>query len=64
MSPSLALLLVMFGGLLLLAMFLDDLAAEIKVPGILLVLVPGLFIDHDLSPGAGGSMPLPSFCLL
>ena len=61
MSPSLALLLVMFGGLLLLAMFLDDLAAEIKVPGILLVLVLGLLIDNDLSPGAGGSMPLLSF---
>ncbi|MCP9832394.1 cation:proton antiporter [Synechococcus sp. HJ21-Hayes] len=61
MSPSLALLLVMFGGLLLLAMFLDDLAAEIKVPGILLVLVLGLLIDNDLSPGAGGSVPLLSF---
>jgi NhaP-type Na+/H+ and K+/H+ antiporter len=60
-SPSLALLLVMFGGLLLLAMFLDDLAAEIKVPGILLVLVLGLLIDNDLSPGAGGSVPLLSF---
>jgi CPA1 family monovalent cation:H+ antiporter/cell volume regulation protein A len=51
----------MFGGLLLLAMFLDDLAAEIKVPGILLVLVLGLLIDNDLSPGAGGSVPLLSF---
>ena len=61
MSPSLALLLVMFGGLLLLAMFLDDLAAEIKVPGILLVLVLGLLIDNDLSPGATGSVPLLSF---
>jgi CPA1 family monovalent cation:H+ antiporter/cell volume regulation protein A len=60
-SPSLALLLVMFGGLLLLAMFLDDLAAEIKVPGILLVLVLGLLIDNDLSPGAGASVPLLSF---
>jgi CPA1 family monovalent cation:H+ antiporter/cell volume regulation protein A len=60
-SPSLALLLVMFGGLLLLAMFLDDLAAEIKVPGILLVLVLGLLIDNDLSPGAGSSVPLLSF---
>jgi len=60
-SPSLALLLVMFGGLLLLAMFLDDLAAEIKVPGILLVLVLGLLIDNDLSPGATGSAPLLSF---
>jgi CPA1 family monovalent cation:H+ antiporter/cell volume regulation protein A len=60
-SQSLALLLVMFGGLLLLAMFLDDLASEIKVPGILLVLVLGLLIDNDLSPGATASAPLLSF---
>jgi hypothetical protein len=34
--PSLALLLVLFGGLLLLALFLDDIASQIRMPGILL----------------------------
>ena len=49
--PSLALLLVLFGGLLLLALFLDDIASQIRLPGILLVLVLGLLIDNNVQPG-------------
>ena len=49
--PSLALLLVLFGGLLLLALFLDDIAAQIRMPGILLVLVLGLLIENNVQPG-------------
>ncbi len=51
MPPSLALLLVLFGGLLLLALFLDDIASQIRLPGILLVLVLGLLIDNNVQPG-------------
>jgi NhaP-type Na+/H+ and K+/H+ antiporter len=51
--PSLALLLVLFGGLLLLALFLDDIASQIRVPGILLVLVLGLLIDNNINAGPG-----------
>jgi CPA1 family monovalent cation:H+ antiporter/cell volume regulation protein A len=51
--PSLALLLVLFGGLLLLALFLDDIAFQIRLPGILLVLVLGLLIDNNINPGPG-----------
>lgn len=53
MPPSLALLLVLFGGLLLLALFLDDIASQIRLPGILLVLVLGLLIDNNINPGPG-----------
>lgn len=53
MPPSLALLLVLFGGLLLLALFLDDIASQIRMPGILLVLVLGLLIDNNINPGPG-----------
>ena len=51
MPPSLALLLVLFGGLLLLALFLDDIASQIRMPGILLVLVLGLLIDNNINAG-------------
>ena len=53
MPPSLALLLVLFGGLLLLAVSLDDIAAKIRMPGILLVLVLGLLIDNNINAGPG-----------
>ena len=53
MPPSLALLLVLFGGLLLLALFLDDIASQIRLPGILLVLVLGLLIDNNINAGPG-----------
>ncbi len=58
MPPSLALLLVLFGGLLLLALFLDDIASQIRMPGILLVLVLGLLIDNNINPGPGQPAPL------
>ena len=37
-----------FGGLLLAAVLLDDLADRVKLPGILLVLALGLLVDNDL----------------
>ena len=53
MPASLALLLVLFGGLLLLALFLDDIATQIRLPGVLLVLVLGLLIDNNINAGPG-----------
>jgi CPA1 family monovalent cation:H+ antiporter/cell volume regulation protein A len=44
----LALYLMAFGGLLLAAVLLDDLADRVKLPGILLVLALGLLVDNDL----------------
>jgi NhaP-type Na+/H+ and K+/H+ antiporter len=49
LSASLALLLTIFGALLLVAGLLDDIAARLKLPGILLVLLLGLLTDNDLS---------------
>ena len=37
-----------FGGLILAAVLLDDLADRVKLPGILLVLALGLLVDNDL----------------
>ena len=37
-----------FGGLLLVSVLLDDLAARIRVPGILLVLLLGLLIENHV----------------
>ena len=48
MHDHLALYLVAFGGLLLAAVLLDDLADRVKLPGILLVLALGLLVDNDL----------------
>lgn len=48
MSFSLALLLAVFGALLLVAVLLEDIAAKVRVPGILLVLLLGLLTDNDL----------------
>ena len=47
-----------FGGLLLAAVLLDDLADRVKLPGILLVLALGLLVDNDLR---STSEPLFSF---
>lgn len=60
MTHNLALSLLLFGGLLLMAVLLDEMAAKIKVPGILLVLVLGLLIDNDLSALPGNAPPLMS----
>ena len=48
MDATLALFLPIFGGLLLAAGFLDDIAARTRLPGILLVLLLGLLIDNRL----------------
>ena len=37
-----------FGGLLLVSVLLDDLAARIRVPGILMVLLLGLLIENHV----------------
>ena len=58
METSLALLLAIFGALLLAAGFLDDLAARVRVPGILLVLVLGLLTDNRLEAVPGQPPPL------
>ena len=48
MDHGLSLYLVAFGGLLLVAVLLDDLAARVRVPGILMVLLLGLLIDNHV----------------
>jgi NhaP-type Na+/H+ and K+/H+ antiporter len=55
LSSTLALYLAVFGALLLVAVLLDDMAARIRVPGILLVLVLGLLTDNPVEaiPGQG-----------
>ena len=57
MQAPVALYLIAFGGLLLAAVLLDDLADRVKLPGILLVLALGLLVDNDIR---GGSEPLLS----
>ena len=41
MTHQLAIYLLVFGGLLLLAVLLDDLAERIRMPGVLMVLLLG-----------------------
>ncbi|MCT0224638.1 cation:proton antiporter [Synechococcus sp. CS-1328] len=53
MSPTLALLLAVFGALMLVAVLLDDMASRLRVPGVLLVLVLGLLTDNDLDALSG-----------
>ncbi len=60
MTSHLALYLMVFGGLLLVAVLLDDIAARIRLPGILLVLVLGLLIDNNLEAIPGQPPPLLS----
>lgn len=60
MSPTLALFLTVFGALLLVAVLLDDIAARIRLPGILLVLVLGLLTDNRLEGLPGDPPPLLS----
>ena len=57
MQGPVALYLIAFGGLLLAAVLLDDLADGVKLPGILLVLALGLLLDNDIR---GRSEPLLS----
>ncbi len=58
MSPTLALFLTVFGALLLVAVLLDDMAARIRLPGILLVLVLGVLTDNRLEGLPGTPPPL------
>jgi len=51
LTHELAFYLLAFGGLLLLAVLLDDLAERIRMPGVLMVLVLGLLIDNRLGAG-------------
>jgi NhaP-type Na+/H+ and K+/H+ antiporter len=60
MSNTLALLLAIFGALLLTAGFLDGIAARIRVPGILLVLLLGLLTDNPIHQVPGQASPLLS----
>ena len=55
MTHQLAIYLLVFGGLLLLAVLLDDLAERIRMPGVLMVLLLGLLIDNHLGSGAGAA---------
>lgn len=55
MTHQLAIYLLVFGGLLLLAVLLDDLAERIRMPGVLMVLLLGLLIDNKLGSGAGAA---------
>ena len=58
MTFHLALYLMVFGALLLVAVLLDDIAARIRLPGILLVLLLGLLIDNNLEAVPGQPPPL------
>ena len=48
LDNGLSLYLVAFGGLLLVSVLLDDLAARVRVPGTLMVLLLGLLIDNQV----------------
>jgi len=60
LSPTLSLFLAVFGALLLAAVLLDDIAARIRVPGILLVLVLGLLTENPIDALPEQSPPLLS----
>lgn len=60
MSSTLALFLTVFGALLLVAVVLDDIAARLRLPGILLVLVLGLLTENPLEAIPGQPPPLLS----
>ncbi|QEY32908.1 sodium:proton antiporter [Synechococcus sp. RSCCF101] len=61
MDATLALFLATFGALLVVAVFLDDIAARIRLPGILMVLVLGLLVDNrvDLAVPHTAAEPSP-----
>ena len=48
MTTTLAIFLAVFGGLLLAAGFLDEIAARVRLPGIVMVLLLGLLTDNRL----------------
>ncbi|MED5164934.1 MAG: cation:proton antiporter, partial [Cyanobacteriota bacterium] len=59
LGHSLALYFLAFGALLLVAVLLDDLAARVRVPGILMVLILGLLVDNHLNVSADAADALP-----
>ena len=58
MQDPVSLYLIAFGGLLLAAVLLDDLADRIKLPGILLVLALGLLVDNNIRDASEPLLPL------
>ncbi|KZR63870.1 MULTISPECIES: cation:proton antiporter [Prochlorococcus] len=59
MGHSLALYFLAFGALLLVAVLLDDLAARVRVPGILMVLILGLLVDNHLTVTSDAADAIP-----
>jgi CPA1 family monovalent cation:H+ antiporter/cell volume regulation protein A len=53
LTSSLAIYLAVFGVLLIAASFLDQFAWRLRTPGVLLVLLLGLFIPNNINPSAG-----------
>lgn len=60
MSTTLAIFLAVFGGLLLAAGFLDEIAERVRLPGIVMVLLLGLLTDNRLEAVPGQPPPLLS----
>ena len=60
MSTTLAIFLAVFGGLLLAAGFLDEIAQRVRLPGIVMVLLLGLLTDNRLEAVPGQPPPLLS----
>ena len=60
LQESVALYLLVFGALLLVAALLDDVASRVRVPGILMVLVLGLLVENNLNEAGGASGTLLS----
>jgi CPA1 family monovalent cation:H+ antiporter/cell volume regulation protein A len=59
-STTLAIFLAVFGGLLLAAGFLDEIAQRVRLPGIVMVLLLGLLTDNRLEAVPGQPPPLLS----
>ncbi len=57
----LALYLTVFGGLLIVSVFLDRLAGRLRQPGVLLVLLLGLLVNNDPASFAGPPPTLMSY---
>jgi NhaP-type Na+/H+ and K+/H+ antiporter len=60
MTTTLAIFLAVFGGLLLAAGFLDEIAERVRLPGIVMVLLLGLLTDNRLEAVPGQPPPLLS----
>ena len=60
LDNGLSIYLVAFGGLLLVSVLLDDLAARVRVPGILMVLLLGLLIENHVDVSGSREITLLS----